>query len=559
MKMGYNFKLKVIAILGLAILISPSSALVATGSGDDVVAFDADGTDLRTFSMDYTGESNFAVILLDSQGNYTALLANEIGSYNGTTSAQLTTGKYFLDVDASGPWSIDILPSVTEITPPIAGTPSTLTGSGDDVVAFDADGTDLRTFSMDYTGESNFAVILLDSQGNYTALLANEIGSYNGTTSEQLTTGKYFLDVDASGPWSIDILPSVTIPITNNSPVAYEVNLTTYENTPIEINLNAYDPDGDLLIYTISANPSKGTLGIISGNQVVYTPYVNETGVDQFSYRANDGNTDSNNANVTIEIKAIDAPVANFTANETTGILPLTLQFTDISTNDPTSWAWDFGEGNTSSDQNPVHIYTSYGIYNVSLTATNAAGEDTMIKNEYIQIIPMVGGDIGYYLIHCNIDGAEVHFDEDSKGVITNGTLLVKIYLTATPYNRYSVSKEGYVTIDETLPSYPAKDQTKDIFVTLVDVSDNSWTRPPYPEVTRIQPAYPDTNWTRPPYPEVTKIQPAYPDTNWTRPPYPEVTKIQPGYPVINWTRLAYPIINWTRPPFPLMRLWSSE
>ncbi len=559
MKMGYNFKLKVIAILGLAILISPSSALVATGSGDDVVAFDADGTDLRTFSMDYTGESNFAVILLDSQGNYTALLANEIGSYNGTTSAQLTTGKYFLDVDASGPWSIDILPSVTEITPPIAGTPSTLTGSGDDVVAFDADGTDLRTFSMDYTGESNFAVILLDSQGNYTALLANEIGSYNGTTSEQLTTGKYFLDVDASGPWSIDILPSVTIPITNNSPVAYEVNLTTYENTPIEINLNAYDPDGDLLIYTISANPSKGTLGIISGNQVVYTPYVNETGVDQFSYRANDGNTDSNNANVTIEIKAIDAPVANFTANETTGILPLTLQFTDISTNDPTSWAWDFGEGNTSSDQNPVHIYTSYGIYNVSLTATNAAGEDTMIKNEYIQIIPMVGGDIGYYLIHCNIDGAEVHFDEDSKGVITNGTLLVKIYLTATPYNRYSVSKEGYVTIDETLPSYPAKDQTKDIFVTLVDVSDNSWTRPPYPEVTRIQPAYPDTNWTRPPYPEVTKIQPAYPGTNWTRPPYPEVTKIQPGYPVINWTRLAYPIINWTRPPFPLMRLWSSE
>ena len=462
MKMGYNFKLKVIAILGLAILISPSSALVATGSGDDVVAFDADGTDLRTFSMDYTGESNFAVILLDSQGNYTALLANEIGSYNGTTS-------------------------------------------------------------------------------------------------EQLTTGKYFLDVDASGPWSIDILPSVTIPITNNSPVAYEVNLTTYENTPIEINLNAYDPDGDLLIYTISANPSKGTLGIISGNQVVYTPYVNETGVDQFSYRANDGNTDSNNANVTIEIKAIDAPVANFTANETTGILPLTLQFTDISTNDPTSWAWDFGEGNTSSDQNPVHIYTSYGIYNVSLTATNAAGEDTMIKNEYIQIIPMVGGDIGYYLIHCNIDGAEVHFDEDSKGVITNGTLLVKIYLTATPYNRYSVSKEGYVTIDETLPSYPAKDQTKDIFVTLVDVSDNSWTRPPYPEVTRIQPAYPDTNWTRPPYPEVTKIQPAYPGTNWTRPPYPEVTKIQPGYPVINWTRLAYPIINWTRPPFPLMRLWSSE
>jgi len=68
-----------------------------------------------------------------------------------------------------------------------------------------------------------------------------------------------------------------------------------------------------------------------------------------------------------------------------------------------------------------------------------------------------------------------------------------------------------------------------------------NWTRPPYPEVTRIQSAYPDTNWTRPPYPEVTRIQSAYPDTNWTRPPYPEVIRIQPRYPDVNWIRPPYP------------------
>ncbi|HQN89958.1 MAG TPA: MEMAR_RS02690 family S-layer glycoprotein [Methanoregulaceae archaeon] len=246
----------------------------------------------------------------------------------------------------------------------------------------------------------------------------------------------------------------------------------------------------------------------------------------------------------------VEAPVANFTANATSGSANLTVQFTDISTNEPTSWAWDFGDSANSTLQNPVHTYTNYGTYNVSLTVTNAAGEDTIVKNDYIQVIPMVGGDKGYYLIHCNVEGAKVYFDEDYKGDIINGTLLVKIYLTATPYHRYSVSKAGYVTVNEALPTYPAKDETKDIFVTLVDVTDGSWTRPPYPEVTRIQPGYPDSNWTRPPYPEVTRIQPGYPDSNWTRPPYPEVTRIQPGYPDSNWTRPAYLDWIWNRSSF---------
>ena len=254
-------------------------------------------------------------------------------------------------------------------------------------------------------------------------------------------------------------------------------------------------------------------------------------------------------------------PAAQFSSNTTSGTAPLTVQFNDSSSGTVTSYAWDFGDGASSTKKNPVHTYTNSGMYNVSLTVTNAAGEDTIIKNDFIQVNPLVGGDTGYYLIHCNVDGAGVYFDKDYKGVITDGTLLVKIYLTATPYHRYSVSKAGYVTVNEALPVYPAKDQTKDIFVTLVKDTDDSWTRPPYPEVTRIQPGYPDTNWTRPPYPEVTRIQPAYPDTNWTRPPYPEVTRIQPGYPDTNWTRPPYPEVtriqpgypdtNWTRPPYP--------
>lgn len=81
-------------------------------------------------------------------------------------------------------------------------------------------------------------------------------------------------------------------------------------------------------------------------------------------------------------------PVANFTANVTSGSFPLEVTFTDTSTNSPTSWAWDFqNNGSTDSTvQNPVFTYTSAGTYSVKLIATNGAGSDTMIKTSYITV-----------------------------------------------------------------------------------------------------------------------------------------------------------------------------
>lgn len=54
----------------------------------------------------------------------------------------------------------------------------------------------------------------------------------------------------------------------------------------------------------------------------------------------------------------------------------LTVAFTDTSVNSPTTWLWDFGDGNTSNTQNPVHVYALPGSYTVTLTVTNADGSD---------------------------------------------------------------------------------------------------------------------------------------------------------------------------------------
>ncbi len=79
-------------------------------------------------------------------------------------------------------------------------------------------------------------------------------------------------------------------------------------------------------------------------------------------------------------------PVANFSGTPTSGTASLTVQFTDLSTNSPTSWAWDLdGDSVTdSTEQNPTFIYTQAGTYTVSLTATNADGSDTEAKVDYI-------------------------------------------------------------------------------------------------------------------------------------------------------------------------------
>ncbi len=80
------------------------------------------------------------------------------------------------------------------------------------------------------------------------------------------------------------------------------------------------------------------------------------------------------------------APVADFIGNPTSGNAPLVVSFTDASTGNPTAWSWSFGDGGTSTVQNPSHTFAAAGTYTVSLTASNAAGSSTMTKSGYITV-----------------------------------------------------------------------------------------------------------------------------------------------------------------------------
>jgi len=110
------------------------------------------------------------------------------------------------------------------------------------------------------------------------------------------------------------------------------------------------------------------------------------------SPRIVDGNNPPDSI-ATVDIGAYETPpyevtVAYFTATPKTGTAPLTVQFTDLSIGNITSWEWDFDNNETvdSTDQNPIYIYTNPGGYTVKLTVTGPSNSNSGTKTNYIRV-----------------------------------------------------------------------------------------------------------------------------------------------------------------------------
>jgi PKD repeat protein len=88
---------------------------------------------------------------------------------------------------------------------------------------------------------------------------------------------------------------------------------------------------------------------------------------------------------VTAATKVV-APVAAFSCTPLSGTAPLTVTCTDGSSNKPTAWRWTFGDGGTSTAQDPSHSYTEAGTYTVTLTASNSAGSGNKTQTGYVVV-----------------------------------------------------------------------------------------------------------------------------------------------------------------------------
>ena len=104
------------------------------------------------------------------------------------------------------------------------------------------------------------------------------------------------------------------------------------------------------------------------------------TGMDNFTHRRQLLSDELMLAYLRCQCVRVEPPHAAFIAQPNAGTVPLTVSFTDQSTGQITSWAWTFGDGGTSSQQNPVHVYQAPGTYTARLTVTGPGGSDTTTR-----------------------------------------------------------------------------------------------------------------------------------------------------------------------------------
>jgi PKD repeat protein len=134
----------------------------------------------------------------------------------------------------------------------------------------------------------------------------------------------------------------------------------------------AWDFDDDGMPGSTAQNPSH-----IYSSPGIYTVSLTVTNTE---------GSDSEIKTDYITVKPVPIPVGKFIGVPTSGFVPLTVQFTDTSTNSPMLWNWTFGDGSLTNhtQQNPIHTYTKAGVYTVSLNVTNTYGSNTKTTENYI-------------------------------------------------------------------------------------------------------------------------------------------------------------------------------
>jgi hypothetical protein len=163
------------------------------------------------------------------------------------------------------------------------------------LIATDVDGDSL-TYSIGTAPVHGSASI----EGNVVTYMPE--ADFNGSDSLTFRANDGLADSNTS-------TVSITITAVNDAPVAQDQTFTTAEDTSAAIALAASDVDGDELTYDLVAEPKHGTLSGILPNPI-YAPHDNYNGLDSFTFKANDGRSDSAPATVSITITAVnDAPI----------------------------------------------------------------------------------------------------------------------------------------------------------------------------------------------------------------------------------------------------------
>ena len=344
------------------------SLTAATTDGAGTVAVNADG-----LSVDYTPTANF----------------------NGTETITYTVSDG-TDTDATGTLTI----TVTAVNDAPVATPQSVTTIEDKTLEIILSGSDPDEDTLTYALVDNPSNGTVSVEGNKVTYTPNS--NYNGTDTFTYKANDGSVDSNVS---------TVTITVTNqnDAPTASDVNVSVDEDNPVDITLVGSDVDGDDLTYSLVSDPSNGTVSV-EGNKATYTPNSNYNGTDTFTYKANDGELDSNLGTVTVTVNAVnDTPTASDV---------------NVSTSDNTSKTITLLGSDVDND-------------NLEYLIVNSPTSGTV----------SVSGDTATYISNSNYNGTDTFTYKVNDGSVDSNVSTVTI--TVTNQNDAPTVSDVNVSVDE--------------------------------------------------------------------------------------------------------------
>jgi|GEM_PF-2176220 len=214
---------------------------------------------------------------------------------------------------------------------------------------------------------------------------SDSFGQLQGDISEVIENHENVLDNSDI----INEVYSIADEYISPTPVNHAPTITSTQITTAIVNIlyaytvEATDPDGDTITYSLNIKPNEMNISSLTGG-ITWIPAT--SGNYNVTVNASDGDlSDTQSFTITVTETPNQSPTASFTADLTSGVASLEVSFNASSSSDSDgsiiSYAWDFKDGSTGNGQSINHTFSSIGSYNVELTVTDDKGAtDSLTK-----------------------------------------------------------------------------------------------------------------------------------------------------------------------------------
>ncbi|MBI1228398.1 MAG: PKD domain-containing protein [Bacteroidetes bacterium] len=413
-------------LTSIPVFVAPTADFTGTpssGCAPLTVSFvDLSSPNTTSWSWNFPGGNptsslqQFPTVTYNSPGSYTVSLTvtNPAGGDNETKNGFITVG--------SSPTAVDFTSSVNGNTVTFTSSVTNPAGSGPIMYSWDfGDGgtSTLANPTHTYAAGGSYGVTLTVTNSCGSAIKANAVtilvppvAGFSATNTSGCAPLTVSYTSTSSGANSYAWTFPGGTPGTSaaqNPTVVYNT-AGTYNATLIVTNPAGSDTLTQTNFVTVNTTPVAGFTHTVNGTTATFTNTT--TNATSYSWDFGDGGT-STNANpthtyatdgtYTVILSATNAcgtvsftqtvtietpPTAGFSANNTTGCAPFTVQFNNLSSANATTFAWTFpgGSPSTSTAQNPTVTYSAVGTYTVTLTASNTAGSNTSTQTDYITV-----------------------------------------------------------------------------------------------------------------------------------------------------------------------------